>query len=68
MGRPTQAPTIPPQATLPDEAHLPDPMTLPDMPDLGSAPDFPPLGLPSDAAAGINMALEVVPDFILDLG
>ena len=67
-GRPTEAPTIPQQATLPAEAQLPVPMILPDMPDLGSAPDFPPLDLPSDAAAGIDMALTVVPDFILDLG
>ena len=72
MGRPTEAPTIPPQATIPTEAQLPDPMPLPEIPevpDLGSAPEFSPLNLPAAGAAdpGINMAMEVVPDFIFDV-
>ena len=69
MGRPTEAPTIPPQATIPAEAQLPDPMPLPDMPDLGSAPEFPPLNPPAAGAAdaGINMAMDVVPDFIFEV-
>ena len=65
MGRPTEAPTIPPQATpLPAEAHLPEPTILPD---LGSVPGFPPLDLPADAGTGIDVAVDVVPDFILDV-
>ena len=63
-GRPTEAPTIPQQASdhVPDQVQLPEPMPLPDVPDLGGAPDFPPLDLPTEAGTGIDMALEVVPD------
>jgi hypothetical protein len=70
MARPTEAPTVPSQATIPAEAQLPEPMDLPDMPELGSAPEFSPLNLPAagEADAGVGMAMEVVPDFIFDIG
>jgi len=68
MGRPDAAPTPPQQAKIPVEVQLPGPMDLPGVPDLGGAPDFPPLNVPDHADAGIGIAVEVVPDFILDLG